>query len=145
MTLDASVEAKFTVGAGGGGVGGANILVLQGRPIDEPVAQHGPFVMNTRAEIAEAFEDYRRTQFGGWPWPEDAMTWGRERGRFASRARGDTAAAAKAAVAGGEGVVVELPPAALEAAGAVAAAAVAADGAAASAAAPAAAGGAGPL
>ncbi len=61
----------------------ASVLVLQGRPIDEPVAQHGPFVMNTRAEIAQAFADYERTQFGGWPWPQDAVVFPRETGRFA--------------------------------------------------------------
>eukprot|EP01031_Cornospumella_fuschlensis_P025315 gene25315-30568_t len=61
----------------------AEVLVLQGRPIGEPVAQHGPFVMNTMAEIQQAFADYRRTQFGGWPWPEDAVTFPREKGRFA--------------------------------------------------------------
>ncbi|KAI9331213.1 RmlC-like cupin domain-containing protein [Obelidium mucronatum] len=60
------------------------ILVLQGQPIGEPVAQHGPFVMNTQEEIRQAFADYRKTQFGGWPWPQDAMVFPREKGRFLS-------------------------------------------------------------
>ncbi len=59
------------------------VLILQGSPIGEPVAQHGPFVMNTYREIEQAFADYRRTQFGGWPWPQDAMVFPREKGRFA--------------------------------------------------------------
>lgn len=58
-------------------------LMLQGRPIQEAVAQHGPFVMNTWAEIAQAFDDYSRTKFGGWPWPSDEMVFPQEKTRFA--------------------------------------------------------------
>jgi len=39
-------------------------LVMSGEPIDEPIAQYGPFLMNTQAEIAQAIDDYRQGKFG---------------------------------------------------------------------------------
>jgi len=66
----------------------AEILMLQGRPIGEPVAQYGPFVMSTDDELQRAFADYRRTQFGGWPWKENAPVHARDAGRFAKHADG---------------------------------------------------------
>jgi redox-sensitive bicupin YhaK (pirin superfamily) len=59
------------------------LLLLQGRPIGEPVAQYGPFVMSTRQELQEAFADYERTSFGGWRWPSDGPVHPRTEGRFA--------------------------------------------------------------
>ena len=68
--------------------GPIEILLLQGRPIGEPVAQYGPFVMNTRAELEQTFKDYQRTQFGGWPFPVNSPVHPREQGRFAKHADG---------------------------------------------------------
>jgi quercetin 2,3-dioxygenase len=83
----AAVEADrpVTLTAGDGPV---EALVLQGRPIGEPVAQYGPFVLNDRAGIEQAFEDYRRTGFGGWPFADDAPVHPRDEGRFARRPDG---------------------------------------------------------
>lgn len=66
----------------------ASILVLQGKPIGEPVIQYGPFVMNTKEEINQAFEDYHRTQFGGWPWPRYDQVHDKNKGRFAKHSDG---------------------------------------------------------
>lgn len=79
VKADQDVELELSEDASGPG----EILLLQGRPIQEPVAQHGPFVMNTQAEIRQAFMDYQQTQFGGWPWPRDDMVFDRAKGRFA--------------------------------------------------------------
>jgi redox-sensitive bicupin YhaK (pirin superfamily) len=78
-------DAEVAIRAGDGG---AELLLLQGRPIGEPVVQYGPFVMNSPQEIQQAFADYRRTQFGGWPWPVDGPVHAREAGRFARHVDG---------------------------------------------------------
>jgi redox-sensitive bicupin YhaK (pirin superfamily) len=66
----------------------ADFLFLQGKPIDENVVQQGPFVMNSHQEINEAIQEYRETEFGGWPWPSHEHTHDSERGRFAKHADG---------------------------------------------------------
>ena len=66
----------------------SDFLLLQGRPIREPVAQYGPFVMNSRDEIQQAFRDYQLTGFGGWPWPSDEPVFPRTAGRFAQHVDG---------------------------------------------------------
>jgi redox-sensitive bicupin YhaK (pirin superfamily) len=80
---DASVPTEIVAGHAP-----TELLVLQGRPIGEPIAQYGPFVMNTQAEIQQAFLEYRRTQFGGWPWPSDDPVHATDAGRFARHADG---------------------------------------------------------
>jgi quercetin 2,3-dioxygenase len=81
--IDADRPVLLTAGAGG-----AECMVLQGRPIAEPIARYGPFVMNTDDEIREAFADYQRTRFGEWPWDRDDPVHGHEADRFARHADG---------------------------------------------------------
>lgn len=81
--VDANLNCNFI-----NGPETSKVLVLQGRPINEPVVQHGPFVMNTKEEIYQAFQDYQTTQFGGWPWPRYDQVHDAKLGRFAKHADG---------------------------------------------------------
>lgn len=53
-------EGEFAVE---GGEGGARLILVAGRPLCEPIARHGPFVMNTRQELVQAFADYQAGRF----------------------------------------------------------------------------------
>jgi redox-sensitive bicupin YhaK (pirin superfamily) len=89
ITSRAAIEVRSDVAIDvEAGDGECELLLLQGRPIAEPVAQYGPFVMNSEAEIQQAFADYRRTRFGGWPWPVDDPVHARNEGRFARHGDG---------------------------------------------------------
>mmetsp|Transcript_18027 Transcript_18027/g.49083 ORF Transcript_18027/g.49083 Transcript_18027/m.49083 type:complete len:360 (-) Transcript_18027:324-1403(-) len=81
LEMDATQEVEIEVPATFGE--NSEFLWMQGKPIQEPVAQYGPFVMNTQAEIRQAFMDYQTTEFGGWPWPRDDMVFPTNKGRFA--------------------------------------------------------------
>ena len=83
LELRADVAAELENGSAPG-----ELLLLQGRPIGEPVVKHGPFVMTTRAEIEQAIDDFQRTRFGHWPWPRRDPVHPREQGRFARHADG---------------------------------------------------------
>jgi len=83
IQIDATKDTELRIGSKNAGV-----LLLQGKPINEPIAQQGPFVMNTRDELHQAFEEYRLTQFGGWPWPYPDHVHDKEKGRFAKYPNG---------------------------------------------------------
>ena len=79
LTVDAAADCVMEAGA----AGPVGILVLQGKDLEEPVVQHGPFVGNTKEDIQKAFADYQRTEFGAWPWPSTGIVHKREDQRFA--------------------------------------------------------------
>ena len=60
LVLMANDREDFTVEA----TADALVLVLSGEPINEPIAAHGPFVMNTREELLQAFDDFHEGKFG---------------------------------------------------------------------------------
>ncbi|MGO4955874.1 pirin family protein [Luteococcus sp. Sow4_B9] len=78
IVADPSVRARLTAGEQG-----ANIVVLQGRPIGAPVVQYGPFVANSQQELQQAFADYRSGAFGRWREQSDDPVLPRETGRMA--------------------------------------------------------------
>lgn len=59
------------------------LLLLQGRPIGEPVVQYGPFVANTPGDLRVVMMRYQATEFGGWPWEGNDPVHPRDEGRFA--------------------------------------------------------------
>jgi len=78
FTINPKINTKLAASDGA-----TEILILQAQSIGEPVVQYGPFVMNTKAEIAQTIEDYQRTQFGGWSWGRHDMVHGPKIERFA--------------------------------------------------------------
>lgn len=78
LMLDPSIELKVSSQDEA-----VEFLILEAKPIGEPVVQYGPFVMNSQAEIMQTFQEYQRTQFGGWTWSQHDMVHGPKIERFA--------------------------------------------------------------
>lgn len=85
-SVDVKPDMDLVVNSGDSAVA---FLVLQGKPINEPVVQYGPFVMNTQEEIEQAYLEYHKTQYGGWPWKSSGPVHGGEKVRFAQFTDGE--------------------------------------------------------
>ena len=48
----------------------SRLLVLEAEPLNEPIINDGPMIMNTQEEILQGYRDYWENQYGGWPWDE---------------------------------------------------------------------------
>jgi len=83
IELDPKEEVEITNGSKE-----SFLFYLQGRPMNEPIAQYGPFIANSKGEIEETMSEYRRTQFGGWPWSSSEPVHDKDNGRFAKFADG---------------------------------------------------------
>lgn len=83
IELNAMVETKIINGSEEG-----FFLILQGRPINEEIIQYGPFVANTKQDLQETIQEYRKTQFGGWPWPTNDPVHDKNKGRFSIKPDG---------------------------------------------------------
>lgn len=78
IELNGEIKARLI-----NGVSESCFLFLQGKPIGEPVVQHGPFVGNRMEDIQHAFDEYQRMEFGGWPWPDYEQIHPGDKERFA--------------------------------------------------------------
>ncbi len=67
----------------------AHLIFLQGKAINEPYVQHGPFIAATRKDLQKVSQRYLQTQFGGWPWETQEPIFDRDAGRFSKNEKSE--------------------------------------------------------